>query len=191
MSCNKCTKCNIQKCHAECCTWVPLNENFIHKHEDKLQRHIYAMNIIFEGIGNNGAIGQCITNPEQITDEKRKELKAQGIQVKDEQQIYINKQKQYCPFLTSDYKCAVYDDRPELCRIYGTTIEPDNTFTCHYHLGKDYHFPKEGTIERAKINDFKYFKRDILNNKKLLNEMFPNKKEQNKIIEFLKYKKLI
>ncbi len=190
MSRKRCSKCNIQKCKAECCTWVPLSENFIHKHENKLQRPIYAMNIIFEGTDGNN-VGQCITNPEKLTDEKRKELKEQGFSVTDEQQFYIDKTKQSCPFLTIDYKCAVYHDRPELCKKFGSTFEDDNTFTCHYHLGKDYHFPKDGTPEKAKINNFKYFKRDVINNPKLFKEMFPSNKKRDEIIEFLKFKYLI
>ncbi len=25
----------------------------------------------------------------------------------------------YCPFLTSDFKCNIYDDRPYICKKYG------------------------------------------------------------------------
>ena len=189
MSCNKCSKCNIQKCHAECCTWVPLSENFIHAHEDKVQRPIYGMNILFETKKNT--IGQCITNPEMVNDERRKELRSQGVPIKDTDQVYIDKQKQLCPFLTTDYRCAVYHDRPELCKTFGSTNEPDNTYTCHYHLGKDYHFPKEGSEEHKAINTFKYFKRDVLSNKKLLNEVVPDKHIQNKIINHLKLLNMI
>ena len=185
MSCGSCNKCNIQKCKAECCAWVPLNENFIHKHEDKLQRPIYAMNILFEGTNGNN-VGQCITNPEKLTDERRKELQANGLKIEPVHEVYIDKSKQFCPFLTADCKCAVYQDRPELCKKFGSTTEDDNTFTCHYHLGKNYHFPKDGTPEKAKINDFKYFKRDVINNTKLFKEMFPSKKQREFVLQTLK-----
>ena len=184
MSCNKCSKCDISKCHAECCSWVPLSEKFLHAHEDKLQRPIYGMSIIFENKEDN--IGQCITNPEVVTEERRKELRSKGIPIKDTDTVYIDKRKQLCPFLTTDYKCVIYHDRPELCKIFGSTSQDDNTFTCHYNLGKDYHYPKEGSKEHSKIQPFKYFRRDVLPNKKLFREMIPDKSMRNKILDNFK-----
>ena len=30
----------------------------------------------------------------------------------------------YCPFLTNDYQCAIYDERPEVCRKFGDESHP-------------------------------------------------------------------
>lgn len=35
------------------------------------------------------------------------------------QDIVVKQRTATCAFLTSDYKCAIYDDRPEICRIFG------------------------------------------------------------------------
>lgn len=29
-----------------------------------------------------------------------------------------------CPFLTEDYKCSVYSDRPAICRVFGDDLTP-------------------------------------------------------------------
>ena len=29
-----------------------------------------------------------------------------------------------CPFLTKDYKCAIYKYRPPICKLFGTEIHP-------------------------------------------------------------------
>jgi Fe-S-cluster containining protein len=35
-----------------------------------------------------------------------------------------------CCFLQSDYKCAIYNDRPQVCRIYGDESIPN--LSCHW-----------------------------------------------------------
>jgi Fe-S-cluster containining protein len=51
-----------------------------------------------------------------------------------------------CPYLTPDFECSVYQDRPDICKTYGTEIDP--LMTCPYQ-------DKDGRIrsrqERRKI----------------------------------------
>ncbi len=182
-SCKKCAtfkKCDISKCHAECCTFVPLSEQFITKHQDKIQRQIYCINEIHSS-KETGIYGQPITFIEPITNELIERHKKEGLPIPTHnEKFYIDKTKQKCPFLTDDCKCAVYDERPELCKIFGTTSESDNNFTCHYHLGKSYHFPPENSPEKKKIDaaTLKYFVRDVYNNINLFREMFPGFKRK-------------
>ena len=35
-----------------------------------------------------------------------------------------------CPYLSKDYKCTIYDDRPEVCRLFGN--ETHKYLTCPY-----------------------------------------------------------
>lgn len=166
----KCLKCNISKCKAQCCYWVPFPIKFLEAHADKMIRPVY-------GIAcneHNDKVGQAITHVEtKIVDGKEQNI--------------IEQTKQKCPFLTDDNKCNIYKIRPELCRCFGTKLSEDHPFTCHFHLGKNYHFPDKNTPEYAKINNVKYFVSDYLNNKRLMKQMFPDE-DLNEIISVLKQK---
>lgn len=37
-----------------------------------------------------------------------------------------------CGFLTDDYRCAIYDNRPEICRIFGEPEQKHPCLTCSY-----------------------------------------------------------
>jgi len=41
----------------------------------------------------------------------------------DEGNIYTFTEDIRCVFLSPDFKCPIYDDRPEVCRKYGLTDE--------------------------------------------------------------------
>lgn len=56
-------------------------------------------------------------------------------------------------FLLVKNKCNIYEERPQICRFFGTTLEPDNNFTCHYHIGRNYSYPKDGTPEERMIHN--------------------------------------
>lgn len=123
----KCDKC-LHRCKSECCTWVPMKQEFLETHQDKFQRPVYGVAEIEGG-------PKCVY---AITHIETKETKIDG---KMQLVNGIDKQKQICPFLTSKYRCAVYADRPNICRAFGTDNRPDHPFTCHFHLGKSYHTP--------------------------------------------------
>jgi Fe-S-cluster containining protein len=147
-----CSQC-FDKCKGECCRWVPLTIKFIEAHKDKIQREVFGST----PHNGNERVVYLITKIDKITET--------AVHVKDSDQI--------CAFLDSNNHCVVYNDRPEICRCFGTTCQPDNTFTCHYHLGKDYSFPKDNTIEKALIDkasaEGKYAEQ--LNNPKLIKEI--------------------
>ena len=41
-----------------------------------------------------------------------------------------------CGFLTEDCKCAIYENRPEICRIFGNPGEKHPCLTCSYKRKK-------------------------------------------------------
>lgn len=129
----KCSKC-FSKCHAECCTWVDLDIEWVSKNRDKIQRNVYGY-IESEIPGK----AKFVTNMELDSDGK------------------IDNLKQTCPFLTSEYKCAVYKERPFICRVFGTETPEDHPFTCHYHLGKPYHFPPHWGKDISCLHTIKYY----------------------------------
>lgn len=98
------SKCRTSKCGAACCYNIALPQGFVKKHEDK---------IITKIIG----IIPLSANPQQGFFEEQELCKTAE---------EPNKNK--CPFLRSDYKCNVYDDRPRICRIYGEIPE----LTCKF-----------------------------------------------------------
>ncbi len=38
--------------------------------------------------------------------------------------IFAITEDNYCPFLSQDLECAIYEDRPELCRKFGDESHP-------------------------------------------------------------------
>lgn len=141
---NKCSEC-FKRCRGECCIFAPLPISLLEGNKDKFQRPVLGMI-------------------------KRNAISCYPI-VEIEENNSVDKQKQICPFKDSNNQCVIYDQRPELCKMFGTSLKEDHPLTCHYHIGKDYSFPAEGTIEYSKINNEKYFG-EILSNSKLIKEMF-------------------
>ena len=149
-----CFKCDIKKCKAQCCTWVPFNINFLEKNADKMVRPVFA--IVTD---EKEKVGKPITHVEKRI-ENGKEVD------------FIDERKQICPFLTDNYKCNIYKNRPEICKCFGTKLSEDHPFTCHFHIGRNYHFPDKKTPEFLKINNIKYYP-EIIKNRRLVKEMFP------------------
>lgn len=141
-----CKKC-MHKCHAECCAWVDLDLKWVEKHKDKIQRDVYGY------VDSLPGKVKFITN------------------VKQDAEGRIDNRKQICPFLTADFKCAVYNDRPFVCRVFGTDMREDHPFTCHYHLGKNYHFPLNRTKQETMIAIAKYYNELTKKYPNLLNEL--------------------
>lgn len=150
-----CKEC-FHKCKAQCCTFVPLTIKFVEENKHKFQRKVYHysphpnnLNLVYPVV----EIDKFLPN---------------GIPV-------VSMDKQICPFLDKNHRCVVYDKRPEICRIYGTTTEPDCSLTCGYHLGKDYSYPKDNTPEKQAMDDAqaqgKYITK-IMGNQKLIKEFF-------------------
>lgn len=169
----KCIKCDIKRCKAQCCTWVPFRISFLEQHQDKMVRPVLAL--VTDDREPN--IGKPITFVEEITKDGK-------------EYNYVDESKQTCPFLTEDYRCNIYKIRPEICKCFGTKLAEDHPFTCHFHLGKNYHFPDKGTPEFNKIDNLKYFNSDFSTNKKLLKEFFPGISEET-LKEMIELSKLL
>lgn len=149
-----CNKCDISKCHAECCYFVPLSIEFLKKNKNKIVTPVIKL--------LKYGISKTMVYPITKISGYNKDIPI------------INKNEQRCPFLDKNNRCVVYDERPELCKIYGTSTEYDCETTCGYHIGKDYSFPKDLTSHWTSIKFatalHKYADR-FINNKKLMEEM--------------------
>ena len=88
------TKCDTKKCHAACCYNVPMPKGYFSAFMKKV---VTPYKRLLE---------------QEMTDDKGQRL---YIPVVDED-FHKNK----CPFLRDDYKCNIYDQRPWICRAFGT-----------------------------------------------------------------------
>lgn len=96
-------KCRLHKCRAACCMNIILPIGFLEIHEDKIVNKV---------IGSMPAPSHS-------------ELGA-GVFVTTSHELINNK----CPFLRGDYKCNVYEQRPQICRIFG--VEDHPLMKCQY-----------------------------------------------------------
>lgn len=85
----------LHKCKAGCCSHAtPLPQSLIVKHADRLQRA--AIKVINMG---TSPFGEGETAVHETKDGS-------------------------CVFLKPDYSCAVYEDRPHVCKEFGSEIHP-------------------------------------------------------------------
>lgn len=89
--------CNVKRCKACCCYTVPLPKNIIDEYKSKIINPIISIEPIGVSDEYNGF------NVLAITDTRPAKSK--------------------CPFLRKDYLCNIYENRPELCRLFGTVKE--------------------------------------------------------------------
>ena len=95
--------CNIFKCKAYCCMNAPLPLDLLEIHKKDIVNPVLEISPIGKVKGE--FFGIPITN---LTD-------------------FLNNK---CPFLTQTNKCNIYENRPQLCREYGTL----DIKTCHCDL---------------------------------------------------------
>ena len=88
-------KCRLNKCHACCCYNIPFADGELEKFADK------------------------IVNPVVYTEPLGPALVAFTVEINNILDIDKNK----CPFLRDDYKCNIYDNRPDVCRKFGEIPE--------------------------------------------------------------------
>lgn len=130
------TQCFIPKCKSHCCINAPLPEDFLPKHQDKIQRRIFGgfnmgqndprdtynsviystRPIIFIGYDTEGKMLAAIP-PEMI----------EKLNIKSMEDVHnllneyeARKIYNYCPFIKDDASCSVYSERPPICREFGT-----------------------------------------------------------------------
>lgn len=131
------TKCFIPKCKARCCVDAPLPEDFLDKHRGRIQRPIYnAVNIGQNDPRDtfNSVIYNTTPNPVQLIGFDQNGNKLLGIpkdvlnelNIKSMEQMQellndYGKYKNYCPFITTYGRCSVYEQRPIICREFGSS----------------------------------------------------------------------
>ena len=138
------SKCFILKCKARCCQDAPLPEDFLAKYPEQLRRNIYsAVNIGHNDPRDtyNSVIYNTTPNPVQLVGFDQYGNKIMGIPQQLMKELEINSMEQvkalfedaknyknYCPFLTNVGRCNVYENRPPICREFGTL--PDKINQC-------------------------------------------------------------
>lgn len=131
-------KCYIPKCKAHCCIDAPLPEGFVERFQSKIQRSIYGgLNI---GINDpKDAYNSIVysTRPIQIvhinrqTGEKiygisKDMMEAMKLKSLDDVNKLLNQYEaqkiyNYCPFITDNARCNVYENRPLICKEFGSS----------------------------------------------------------------------
>lgn len=137
---NKPTKCFIPKCKAICCANAPLPEKFLPANKDKIVRPIYgAINIGVNDVFKdtfNSVIYKTTPDPIQFIGHDANGNKLATIskemierfELKSMEEIQAlhdkySKYPNYCPFLTENGRCDVYEKRPPICQEFGTKME--------------------------------------------------------------------
>ena len=139
---NEPCRCFVPKCKAICCVNAPLPEDFLPKHKDSIQRGIYyATNI---GVNDprdtyNSVLYNTTGNPIQvigrdqngnvifgIPSELREKLQIKSMEQIDALMKEYEEVKNYCPFITTQARCSVYEERPPICKDFGTASGTEN-----------------------------------------------------------------
>ena len=135
-------QCFIPRCKARCCTNAPLPDGFVESHKSMIQRPIYyAVNIgkndykdTFDSVIYNttknpiipmghGPDGKIIYGvPKQLLNEIGIKTEEEIKKLQDSYDPYRN----YCPLITNYGRCSVYNERPIICREFGTLYDKPN-----------------------------------------------------------------
>lgn len=99
-------RCNIRKCKADCCYNAPIPAYLLDKYKDKIVNPVIKQ------------IPMC-NLPDQG-----------GLQVIP-LTGFVKFLKSKCPFLKNDLKCNIYENRPLICKEYGTSKDPKSTAFCN------------------------------------------------------------
>lgn len=91
--------CNIEKCKADCCYHVPIPRDILLKFADKIVNPILGTKSLGYSKEFDGRNVLPITNP--------------------------NPYKNKCPFLTITNNCNIYENRPTLCKLFGSSKRTD------------------------------------------------------------------
>ena len=76
--------------------------------------------------------GQCWTScgPIGMSDRERQRIRQAGIRVTPFQQAMASLETYWCEALTGDKRCAVYDLRPVVCRLWGAVEGMECVYGC-------------------------------------------------------------
>ncbi len=88
--------CDVAKCHAECCGPVPIANSIIKANASLIQRHVVNRMAIPAGFS------PLLTEDSTI----------------------MTDADMCCAFLSLEHRCLIYDQRPQICRIFGAGGSP-------------------------------------------------------------------
>ena len=94
----------MDKCHACCCGMIPIEKDLYNANIDKI-----------------------VTKPVDITEDTFPDPFDKG---KEKDFLMPRTENGKCCFLKDDYKCAIYEDRPRICKTYGD--ESIASLSCHW-----------------------------------------------------------
>ena len=128
------SKCFIPKCKARCCVNAPLPEGFLPRFKDKIQLDIFSAtnigindpndtynSIVYDTtpikrLGKDKDGNAIIGIPKEVIE--RYQMQSME-QVEKLLKLYKGVMN-YCPFITEYGRCAVYENRPPICKEFGT-----------------------------------------------------------------------
>ena len=91
------------QCHAGCCGVIPFEKKMYEKH-----------------------LTEIVTQPESLLES----IETDPFDDLEKDFVIPWTKSGMCCFLQDDYKCAIYDDRPQVCKTYGD--ESISSLSCHY-----------------------------------------------------------
>ena len=91
-------KCRIHQCHAACCYNVPFKDGELEKYADKIVNKVLY-------------VQHMETMPPAV------------LPFTTECNFMEDFMKNKCPFLRHDRTCNIYENRPEVCRLFGEIYE--------------------------------------------------------------------
>lgn len=79
-----------------------------------------------------GCDGRCWTScgPVNLSDRERQRIRAAGHRITPYEQAMASVETFYCEALTGDKRCAVYDLRPMVCRLWGAVENLPCAYGC-------------------------------------------------------------
>lgn len=79
-----------------------------------------------------GCDGRCWTScgPLGMSDRERQRIRAAGVRITPYEEAVVNVEGFWCDALTGDKRCAVYDKRPLVCRLWGAVESMPCIYGC-------------------------------------------------------------
>lgn len=111
--------CYTPKCKANCCVSAPLPYGFIADNKTKITRNIITT--VPAPRNNRYCIGAevPITTARTLEPAGAIHINEKSVKAWKIKSLFV--EGNYCPFLRrGDYKCNVYENRPPICRSFGT-----------------------------------------------------------------------
>lgn len=106
--------CYIPKCKAICCASAPIPKATLKDMQNRLVRRII---INYKAPQNNRYCEDAVV---PITTLKAFKYMGTGNMGQNSWKVDLRTPNNYCPFLRKDYQCNIYENRPPICRHFGS-----------------------------------------------------------------------